>query len=104
MVLIKSLALKGLSGQSVANSVRSSLWGFEQFVDRAFSTPNSSPLVTISTLLGGMQYAHLLHAQDLGFLGAGFKCRLTTELPYNAGHVIFFFYFWELAILRNIIC
>lgn len=90
----------------MANSVKSSLWGFEQFVDCAFSTSNTFHLVTVSTFLGGMQYTHLLHGQDLGFLGAGFKCRLTTELPYNAGHVIFFFFFnfWELAILRNIIC
>lgn len=77
----------------MANSVRSSLWGFEQFVDRAFSTSNIFHLVTVSTFLGGMHYTHLLHAQDLGFLGgAGFKCRLTTELPNNAGHVFFFFF------------
>lgn len=56
----------------MASSVSSGLlWRLEQFVD--LSVLNSFNLVIISTFLGGIQYAHLLHAQDLGFMEAGFK-------------------------------
>lgn len=85
---IKSLALKAagaLSGQSVASSVSSSLWCFEHRLCLKYL--QILHLVIISTFLGGMQY--FLHAQDLGFMNPGFKCRLMTELLYNTGHVIF---------------
>lgn len=81
ILLIKSLALQtndALPGWSVASSISSSLWCFEQFVDCALSTSNIFHLVIISTFLGRIQYTHLLHAQDLGFMEAGFKCRLMS--------------------------
>lgn len=64
------------------------LWCLEQFIDCVFSILNSFNLVIISTFLGGIQYTHLLHAQDLGFMETGFKCRPMTDLVCNAGHVI----------------
>lgn len=88
--LPKSLALTAITRvERVASSVISCLfWCLEQFVDCVFSTPSSLNLVIISTSLRWLQYTHLLHAQDLGFMEAGYQCRPMTELVCNAGHVI----------------
>lgn len=73
----------------MASSVSSCLlWCLEQFIDCVFSALNGFNLVSVSTFLGRIQYTHLLHAQDMGFMEAGFDWRPMTELVYNSGHVI----------------